>query len=114
MPQFAQLHEARAKLLPRRIVGEIVEARVFPERVGVGRDAVLHAPQAAERGKMLIGDAVSRERSGEDVAVELRVRARAWNGSYVDDEPHLRGVEQRDEILGRTGRVSDCEEGIAH
>src|SRR5271169_6421965 len=73
--QFAQGSKARPEFLAHGVVGVIVEARVLPEGVGLGQNVALRSAQPAERGKMLVSDPAGGERSGQGVAVELRIEA---------------------------------------
>ena len=63
---------------------------------------------------MLVGDAEGGERSGERVAVELRVEARPRNGPDVNDQRHLRLREHTHERFDRTRGMSDGEERVGH
>src|SRR5580704_659873 len=63
---------------------------------------------------MLVGDAMSSERRGEDVAVELRVGPRARNGPHVDDELDFRTRQERRKLVDRAGGMSDSEERVGH
>src|SRR5271170_1239023 len=63
---------------------------------------------------MQIRDPASGERSGKDVAVELRICPRARNGPHVDKKPHLRGRQERHELFDRTEGMSDGEERVHH
>src|SRR5271154_5689977 len=94
------------------VVGGIAEARVFPEGVGRRRYVALDSAHPSERGEMLVGNAVGGERSGEDVAVELRIEARARNGPHIDDQLDLGGGQERRELFDRPGRMSDRVERV--
>ena len=55
-PKLPQPLEAQAEVFAHRVVGVIVEARVVPEGVGLGRDVALESAQAPERSQMLVTD----------------------------------------------------------
>jgi hypothetical protein len=70
---FAQPREAGVEFLAQSVVSVVVEAGVLPESVDRRRYAALRPAQAAKRRQMLVADLSFGERSGEHVAVELRV-----------------------------------------
>src|SRR6266542_2687394 len=102
MSQCAQMREAASERWGQRIVGKVVKALVLPERIDVGRN-ILPGAQAAQRRHVLVSDCRWRERFGKDVAIVLRVRARARNAAHVDQERDLRSFEQIDEFGHRPG-----------
>src|SRR5437879_5809325 len=108
--QLAQLDETSAELLAHGVVGIVVKALIRPESIHGRWDAYLPSPETSESGDVLIADRSHRQRIGERLLVELRIRARARNGPDVGYQFHLGGGQHIDELGNRSGGVADREE----
>src|SRR5579862_2090361 len=64
-------------------------------------------PPSAELGEVLIADTEREQRLRQRLDVELRVVARARNGSDIHDRLHGSLAQQGGELLERAGRVAD-------
>src|SRR5262249_60551332 len=114
LSQNAQPGEPGLEGLAQRVISVIVKALILPERIYGRRNLLRFRPQAAERGNMFVSDRKLRQRFGKDLAVILRVGARARNGSDIGHEFDLLALQQVDEIAHRAGRMSDSEEWVGH
>src|SRR3569623_1176405 len=96
--QGAQSRQAGGKRRRQRIVGKIAKARNLPIAIGRRRRVTLPSPEPAELGKGVVADLPGREARRQIVTVELRIGARAWDRSHVDDEVDSGFAEQIDEF----------------
>jgi len=105
-----KLVEAGVELRRQRVVGVVAERRDLPGIVGeCGRFLGLAAP-AAERRDRGVSD--RRDRGAEDVAVELRVRARSPDRADIDERGDVVGTEHLGELVDRSCRVTDRVDGL--
>lgn len=72
------------------------------------------APQAAKLGNVLISNAERGQAFRKHLGVELRVRPRASDGSYVDYQGDFSHMQQGNEFWNRPGRVTDSVKRIRH
>lgn len=70
--------------------------------------------KTAERRDVIVGDVKLSKRSGQRVAIVLRVGARSRYGSDVGDERDLRLLQQVHEFREGPRRVADSEDGESH
>src|SRR5262249_34254599 len=74
--QHTQFTKPGAECRCRGIVGIVAETCIIPERVRRRPGTFPSSTQPAQQREMPISDSVSRQRSGERVAIELRVGGR--------------------------------------
>src|SRR3569623_847847 len=110
---FQKPHEAFMESLAQRVVGVIVKALVLPEPVDLRLDIVFRA-QTAKLGDVLVGNLEIGKASRQRVAIILRVGTRTRNGAHVHHQPHPGFIQQSDEFLDRSGRMSDGEKRLVH
>src|SRR5256885_9873104 len=60
---------------------------------------------------MQIFDSGVRKRTRERLAVEVRIPSGAWKRAYVNQTFHPRPLEQSEELLERSRRMSDRVDG---
>src|SRR5262245_53414374 len=101
MSELPQPRETATERWRERVVGIVVKALVLPERVHLRRNVLRFCAQAAERGDVFVSDLESRQRFGKDVAIVLRIGARARDGADIYHASDLRSLEQVDELLHR-------------
>src|SRR3569623_3691574 len=111
--EFQKLLEALMEGLAPRVIGIIVEALVLPEAVELRIDALLGA-QATKLGDVLVCNLEIGEAFRQPVAIILRVGTRARNGTHVHHKRHFGIVQQLDELIDRSRRMPNGEEGLVH
>src|SRR5262245_3878062 len=114
MAQNAQPGEPGTEFPGQGVVGVIVKALILPECVHARGNVVLASAQSAQRSETLVADLILRQRLRQNIAIVLRIGARARDGSHIHHEPDLLRLEQVHELAHRTGRMSDGEERERH
>ena len=114
VPELPQLGETGTEGVGHGVVGIVVKGLVLPEGVDRRRDVPRLGSQPSERSDVGIADFECGQCLGKHVAVVLGVRARSRNGPDINDELNLRWSQQIDEILDRSGRMSNGKERMRH
>jgi len=109
-PQREEMLEPNLKLLRKRIVGVVMKALVRPESVDVVRQGSRLSAQAAECGHMFVRNVVGRQRVGQRLLVELRVRSRSRNLSDIRNDSNIGCSQQLGKFLVASVGMADGEE----
>ena len=62
--------------------------------------------KSSQAGNVLIADAIERQSCWQGIAVELRVVARAWHGTHVNEPGHRVRLQQGNELGERPCRMT--------
>ena len=103
-----QLFERASELGGLHVIGVAAEAFVAPAGV---RRVALRFSETAKSGKVPIGDVLRGQRSRERVAGEMRMAPRFRHGPDVGEPVDAMRMQQRDEVVERSRRMPDGENG---
>jgi hypothetical protein len=94
MPNVTQSTQASAKFIAHGVVGIIVKALVLPERVHFHRYCARSSASAAKCRDVFVSDLESGQSSWKFISIVLRIGARHWDGSNVNNERDVGMFEQ--------------------
>ena len=97
--EFPQFGESASEGVAHCVVSVMVKALVRPKGVDCRRHPAAAAAQPAECGYVGVADLESGKRFWKDIAIVLRVRARARYRADIRNNPNLRQLQQFDEAF---------------
>ena len=99
--------ESRFELGRLHVIGVAPKRCIAPSRV---RRVLSGVTQSAQLRYVCIPDAGLSQRLRQSLAIELRIRPRAWDRPHVHQSFHSMGAQHFDKGLDASGRMSDRQD----